>query len=168
MSKYKIFYSFDYDTDVFRVQQIRQIGVLEGNEPVTPNKWESVKKEGDSAIQKWIDEGIANCECFICLIGEHTYTSKWVDYEIRKAWALKKPIIGIYIDDLRDPRLHSKPPHYGKSLRGRNPFGQITIGNVALSSVISTYIPSASDAYNDIANKIESWIVLSIKNRRTL
>lgn len=33
---------------------------------------------------------------FICLVGNKTYTRKWVDWEIKKAHEKGKPIIGIY------------------------------------------------------------------------
>ena len=60
-AKERVFYSFHYKQDVMRVQNIRQMGVLEGNEPVKPNDWEEIKKKGDDAVKKWIDEGIARC-----------------------------------------------------------------------------------------------------------
>jgi len=37
--KRQVFYSFHYDNDVFRVQQIRNIGMLEENTPVSVNEW---------------------------------------------------------------------------------------------------------------------------------
>ena len=43
-TKRQVFYSFHFDNDVFRVQQIRNIGAIEGNTPVSPNEWETVKK----------------------------------------------------------------------------------------------------------------------------
>lgn len=52
MPKRQVFYSFHYDNDVFRVQQVRNIGAFEENEPVSPNQWEQVKKGGESAIKK--------------------------------------------------------------------------------------------------------------------
>ena len=45
MAKRQIFYSFHYDNDVFRVQQIRNMGALDGNEPVSKNDWETVKNK---------------------------------------------------------------------------------------------------------------------------
>ncbi len=51
MAKRQVFYSFHYDNDVFRVQQIRNIGALEDNKPVSANDWEKVKKGGDKAIE---------------------------------------------------------------------------------------------------------------------
>ena len=57
-TKRQIFYSFHFANDVFRVQQIRNIGALEDNKPVSANDWEEVKKKGDAAIEKWIDDNM--------------------------------------------------------------------------------------------------------------
>ena len=46
MPKRNVFYSFHYDNDVFRVQQIRNMGIISGNEPVKPNDWEEIKRNG--------------------------------------------------------------------------------------------------------------------------
>lgn len=37
MPKRQIFYSFHFNNDVMRVQQVRNMGVVEGNVPVSPN-----------------------------------------------------------------------------------------------------------------------------------
>jgi len=51
----KAFYSFHYKPDNWRASQIRNMGVLEGNVPVSDNDWESITKGGDKKIQDWID-----------------------------------------------------------------------------------------------------------------
>jgi hypothetical protein len=48
MVKRQVFYSFHFGNDVMRVQQIRNIDVLEGNTPSTANEWESIKKNGNN------------------------------------------------------------------------------------------------------------------------
>lgn len=42
----QVFYSFHYKQDSRRVAQIRNIGAIEGNAPVSDNDWEDVKKGG--------------------------------------------------------------------------------------------------------------------------
>ena len=86
MAKRQIFYSFHYDNDVFRVQQIRNIGAIEGNKPVSANEWETIKRGGDAAIKRWIDDNMKYKSCLVVLIGSETANRPWVDYEIRKAW----------------------------------------------------------------------------------
>lgn len=51
----KVFYSFHYQPDNWRVQTIRNIGAIEGNKPCSANDWESIKAKGDDAVKKWID-----------------------------------------------------------------------------------------------------------------
>jgi len=154
----KIFYSFRFDDDVMRVQQIRNIGVIEDNEPVTLNKWEEIKGGGDPAIQKWIDSSIARSECVVVLIGERTSQSRWVNYEIRKAWDDGKGLVGIHIHNLKDPRS-------GVSNKGTNPFEKFNLINgQKLSEYLSVYNPD-SDAYNYIAKYIDQIVEKGIESR---
>ena len=98
--KRQVFYSFHYGNDVMRVQQIRNMGVIEGNTPVSPNEWEQVKRSGDKAIEKWIDDNMKYRSCVIVLIGSETASRPWVQYEIKKAWSDGKGLLGIYIHNL--------------------------------------------------------------------
>lgn len=100
----KVFYSFHYAKDVFRVQQIRNIGILEGNVPASPNRWEELKLKGDKAVEQWIESNLFGKSCLIVLIGEDTANRKWVKYEIEKAWNDGKGVLGIYIHNLKDPK----------------------------------------------------------------
>jgi hypothetical protein len=165
--KRQIFYSFHYDNDVFRVQQIRNIGALEENTPVSPNEWEKVKKGGDTAIEKWIDDNMKNRSCVVVLVGEETAKRPWVKYEIQKAWNDGKGLLGIFIHNLKDPRYSQIPPYYGKCNKGNNPFFEFTMerDQSRLSSIVKCYDPSPTDAYNAIKNNIESWIEEAIKIR---
>lgn len=143
-----------------RVQQIRNIGVIEGNTPVAANDWEEIKKKGDASIEKWIDENMKYRSCVVVLVGEETANRKWVKYEIRKAWNDKKGLVGIYIHNIKCPR-------DGKCNQGTNPFEQFNIENgPKLSSVVKCHNPDSYDAYNDIANNIEKWIeeAITIRN----
>ena len=78
MAREPVFYSFHYDNDVFRVQQIRNMGVVEGEEPVSPNEWEDVKRRGDAAVERWIDGSMKFKRCVIVLIGSQTAYRPWV------------------------------------------------------------------------------------------
>lgn len=157
--KRKVFYSFHFENDVMRVQQIRNIGVIEEDKPVTPNRWEEIKRGGDSAIERWIDSSISRSDCVIVLIGEETYSSKWVKYEIRKAWDDGKGLVGIYIHNLKHPQL-------GVCTKGLNPFDFISLKNgKKLSEYISFYNPDI-DAYNWIAKYIDQIVEKGIKSSR--
>lgn len=158
-TKRQIFYSFHYDYDVFRVQQIRNMGVLEGNEPVSANAWETVKKGGDKAIEKWIDDNMKYKSCVVVLVGEETHKRPWIKHEIKKAWKDGKGLVGIYIHNLKDPKT-------GKCSKGTNPFDQFTFDDgTKLSSVVSCHNPDSTDAYKDIKDNLDKWIEKAIKDR---
>ena len=98
----KVFFSFHYEPDNWRASQVRNIGAIEGNQPVADNGWESVKRGGDAAIQRWIDDELNGRGCTVVLIGEKTARRKWIDYEITKSWNDKKGVVGIHIHNLKD------------------------------------------------------------------
>lgn len=153
--KRKVFYSFHFDNDVMRVQQIRNMGVLEGDEPVSPNTWEEIKRT-DQGVKNWIDGNLNGKSCVVVLIGSETANRKWVKYEIKRAFELGKAVVGIYIHRLNCPR-------NGYSTKGSNPLAQYTVktkdGRIAQPLV---YEPSYSDAYSDIRKNLSKWIESAI------
>ena len=157
--KRQIFYSFHYKNDVFRVQQIRNIGSLEDNKPVSVNDWETVKRAGDQAIKKWINDNMEYRSCVVVLIGEETASRRWVQYEIEHAWNTGKALIGIYIHNLKDPR-------NGKSEKGENPFSNYYVGNTCMADIIPVFNPNSTDAYNDIRNNMAEWVEEGINVRK--
>jgi hypothetical protein len=136
------------------------LGALEENKPVSANEWETIKKGGDLAIEKWIDDNMRYRSCVVVLIGEETAKRPWVKYEIKKAWQDRKGLLGIHINNLKDPRT-------GTCSKGTNPFDQFPFkdknGNY---KTIPCKTPSIIDTYNDIKNNIEAWVEDAIKNNQ--
>jgi len=157
MAKRQIFYSFHYNNDVMRVAQIRNIGALEDNKPVSDNDWETIKRGGDKSIENWINDNMRYRTCVVVLIGSETANRKWVKYEIEKAWNEERGLFGIYIHNIKCPR-------NGKSVQGLNPFEQVA---ATRGKGIKCYNPNSWDAYNDIKNNIENWVEEAI-NQRTI
>ncbi len=164
--KRQVFYSFCFKDDVRRVAQIRNIGSIEDNKPVSENDWETVQRGGEAAIKKWIDDNMKNRSCVIVLIGKDTANRKWVKYEIEKAWNEGKGLFGIYIHNIKDPLL-CKEGMSGFCSQGKNPFEEFHFKKTGkkLSDVVKCYNPKAWDAYNDISNNIEKWVEEAIKIR---
>ena len=157
MAKRQIFYSFHYKNDVFRVQQIRNIGALEDNKPVSTNDWETVKR--GASIKKWIDENLKYKSCLVVLIGSETANREWVRYEIEKAWNDGKAVLGVYIHNINCM-------NNGKCAIGSNPFEHTySKYGTKLSTLIKTYNPSSFDAYNSVRQNLEKWIEEAINNR---
>ncbi|MDR1324300.1 MAG: TIR domain-containing protein [Candidatus Margulisbacteria bacterium] len=159
----KVFYSFHYIPDVWRVSQIRNIGTIEENKPASDNDWESVKKGGDAVIQNWINNQLGGRSCTIVLIGADTAGRKWIDYEITKSWNDGKGVFGIYIHNLKDR-------NGNQSSKGQNPFDGLNMNrdNRKLSSIVKTYDPPYSvstNVYDYISNNLENWIEEAIRIR---
>jgi hypothetical protein len=159
----KVFFSFHYKPDNWRASQVRQMGVIEGEPPVSDNDWETITKGGDAAIIKWINGQMSGKSCAVVLIGTNTAGRKWINHEIVKAWDDKKGVLGIYIHRLKNAE-------QAQSTKGANPFDNITLGgtNKKLSSVVKAYDPPYSDsteAYAYIKKNLSDWVEAAITIR---
>jgi Thoeris protein ThsB, TIR-like domain len=76
------FFSFHFANDAWRASQVRNMGVVDGNKPVSDNDWEKVKKGGDAAIEKWIDDQMSGKSCSVVLVG--SYRRILVTSEVRR------------------------------------------------------------------------------------
>ena len=162
MAKRRTFFSFHYKPDNWRAAQVRNMGVVEGNEPASDNDWEEVTGGGDSAIQEWIDDQMKGRSCVIVLIGSNAAGRKWIKYEIKKAWNDEKGLLGIYIHGLKNQDGE-------QSSKGRNPFDAFTVDKEKLSDIVKVYDPPykvSTNVYDHIADNIASWIeeAISIRN----
>ena len=157
----RVFFSFHYQADAWRAAQVRNMGVVEGDEPVSDNDWETVTRGGDRAIQRWIDGQMYGKSCAVVLIGSSTAGRKWIKYEIEKAWKDRKGLLGIYIHNLQDEYGH-------QSVRGGNPFADFSFGERNFSSVVNVYDPPyalSTRVYAYIANNIADWVEEAIRTR---
>ncbi len=164
MGKKQIFFSFHFDNDFWRTQQVRNMGAIEGNTLVSANDWEELKRKGDKSIENWIDNSLKYKNCTIVLIGSQTSQRYWVKQEIIKSWNAGKGVMGIHIHNLKDS--DSK-----QSSKGSNPFSSISIksGKTSLSSIVPVYDPPYTDSknvYGYISDNIESWIENAIATRK--
>ena len=101
----KVFFSFDYGRDVWRVNVVRNTGVVEGVSAAgfhDASVWEETKKKGDEAIKKLIDSGLDGTSVTVVLIGVETANRSYVSYEIEKSVARGNGILGIRINNVKD------------------------------------------------------------------
>ncbi|MHC4044377.1 TIR domain-containing protein [Bradyrhizobium xenonodulans] len=157
----RVFFSFHFDNDFWRTQQVRNMGALEGNAPVSANVWEAVKKKGDAAIERWIEENMHGKSCVVVLVGSQTASRPWVIHEIVKGWDDGKGVLAVRIDKLLNK--DGKP-----STAGTNPLSKIKHGTGTLADVVPIKTPAGFDskaAYASISSNIETWIEEAIKIR---
>lgn len=157
-----VFFSFHYDQDIWRVSQVRNSWVTkewEPNKPIDKAVWETVKRGGDAAVKRWINEQLAGCGVTVVLIGQYTCARPYVLYEIERSHAEKKGMLGIYIHNLHNISRQT-------SSRGGNPFSQFsssgqrlstggTVGNATLASVYPTYEWVGDRGYENFTSWVE-------------
>lgn len=157
----QVFFSFEYLKDNWRAAQVRSMKKVSNESTFSDNDWEEVKRKTDSEIKKWIDSQLKMRSCLIVLIGATTSNRKWVKYEIEKAYELKKGIVGIYIDKLKDKDGY-------QTSKGANPFYTITTSSgERLSKYVECFESAYSTStyvYSDISNHIEELIENAIAN----
>lgn len=118
----KVFFSFHHQGDIGRIGQVRNSWVTKGDEDlgfVDAAQWESIKRQGDDAVKRWIKTQLDGTSVTIVLIGRETADRPWVRYEIIESHNKGNGLFGIYIDGLKDFRTQV----YGT--RGENPFSKI-------------------------------------------
>lgn len=162
MAKRQVFFSFEYNKDVWRASQVRNMGKVSDSSTFSDNDWEEVKSKEVADIREWIDNQMANRSCIVVLIGKTTSSRKWVKYEIEKAYELNNGIVGIYIHNLEDQ-------DGNQTDKGANPFYSVyTNDGERLSKYVTCFDSSYSmskNVYNDIANNIEDLIEDAINNK---
>ena len=138
------------------------MGKVDDSSTFSDNDWEEVKRKSDREIKAWIDDQMEKRSCLVVLIGATTYSRKWVQYEIRKAYELNKGIVGIYIHKLKD--------QYGQQTnKGPNPFDSLFVNyDEPLSHYVCCFdskCVSSGGVYNDISENIENLIEYGLKNK---
>jgi hypothetical protein len=163
----KVYLSFHYERDNWRVNQVAQIGAIEEQEILDEQAWEEVKKKGDAEIKKWIADKMFPKNCLVCLIGKETANRQWVQYEIEKAWNDNKGVVGIYIHGLKNSAQE-------QDTKGPNPFSKVSVKingvSTSLSGIVTAYDPPYSlstNVFDDIKTKIEGLIDDAIALRKT-
>jgi hypothetical protein len=100
----RVFFSFKFE-DVFRANVVRNSWVTQGTQAagfVDVAERESLKKQGDKAIQNWVDGQLTGTSVTVILVGSLTCSSRWVKYEIEKSKSLGHGLFGIDISKIRD------------------------------------------------------------------
>lgn len=101
----RVFFSFHYQRDLWRVNVVRNSGVVEGVSAAgfhDASLWEETKRKGDAAITKLIDSGLDGTSVTVVLIGAETAARKYVSYEIERSVARGNGILGIRINNIKD------------------------------------------------------------------
>lgn len=101
----KVLFSFDYERDLWRVNVVRNTGLIEGLSVAgfrDASLWEETERKGNDAMQLLIDKSLEDTSVTVVLIGAETANRRWISYEIERTAELKRGILGIRINSIRD------------------------------------------------------------------
>ena len=101
----KVFFSYKYKDDVSRANVVRNSWVTQGKEAagfIDAADFEEIKRQGDTAIQDWIDSQLKGTSVTVVLVGQRTCSSRWVRYEIERSIEIGNGLLGIDISKIKD------------------------------------------------------------------
>lgn len=101
----RVFFSFHYDRDVWRANQVRNCNVVAGSDVAgffDHSEYEEAKKKGREGIERMINRNLRQTSVTVVLIGKDTANRPWVRYEIRKSIERSNGLLGIRIHHLKN------------------------------------------------------------------
>ena len=101
----QVFFSFHYQRDIWRVNQIRNIHNVIDRAAAgfhDASLWEEAKSKGDAVIQKMIDDALIGTTVTVVMIGEKSANRKFINYEIAQSIARGNGIVGVQIHHLKN------------------------------------------------------------------
>jgi hypothetical protein len=152
----RVFFSFHYERDVWRVGQIRNSWITQDREAagfVDAAEWEEVKRDGESAIHRWIDDNLHGTSVTVVCIGAETAQRKYVQYEIQQSYSRGNGLLGLRIHNLKD--------RVGQTdVAGDNPFRRLTddrsVWRLPLSESVPVYDWVNDNGYSNLGRWIEA------------
>lgn len=109
----RVFFSFHYQRDVWRVNQIRNIPNIIGTPAAgfdDASLWEAAKKKSDAAIYKLIDDALQNTSVTLVFVGYKTAGRKFINYEITQSIERGNGLVAVQIHHLKDQYEKTDPP----------------------------------------------------------
>ena len=106
----RVFFSFHYERDIWRVNVVRNSGAIEGVAAAgfhDASLWEETKRRGGDAVKRLIDSGLEGTSVTVVLIGAQTAQRQYVSYEIAKSISRGNGLLGILIHNIKDKMGHS-------------------------------------------------------------
>jgi hypothetical protein len=105
----RVFFSFHYQRDIWRVNQIRNLPEVIGTSAAgfqDASLWERAKLEGDAAIKRMIDNALVGTSVTVVCVGNQTANRKYVNYEIIRSLEVGNGLVAVQIHHLKDQYGH--------------------------------------------------------------
>lgn len=106
--KRRVFFSFHYQNDIWRVNQVRNSwryqheGQREAEGFFDGSIWERSKRTSDDSLKTLIREGMKNTSVTCVLAGSETYARRWVRYEIARSIVKGNGLLVVRIHNMKN------------------------------------------------------------------
>ena len=151
----RIFFSFYYEKEPWRANMVRNSWEKKPERVATgfliPADFEKVKKGGDVAIKKWIDDQLEGTTITVVLIGSESFNRPYCKYAIEKSYERGNGMFGIYIHKLKDKNGNTSP-------KGSNKFGVIGLDKNNNPVFFSMSYPTYDWIDDNGCYKLREWI----------
>lgn len=107
----RVFFSFHFENDIWRANQVRMANVVAGADVAgffDHSEYIQAKKRGRDAIKRMILRHLKHTSVTVVLIGEETANRPWVKYEIKQSVTQNNGLLGIYIHHLMNQHRESE------------------------------------------------------------
>lgn len=102
----RVFFSFHFDNDIWRANQVRNSNVAAGSEVAgffDHSEYEEAKKS-KGGIERMIQKHLKDTTVTVVLIGKETASRPWVKYEIEQSIARRNGLLGVHIHHLKNQK----------------------------------------------------------------
>jgi hypothetical protein len=109
----KVFLSFHYQRDLWRVNVVRNSGVMDGTSAAgfhDESLWEEARMKGEYAVKRLINQGLEGTSVTVVLIGAETANRKYVTYEVERSITRGNGVLGVRINSIKDKDGRTDPP----------------------------------------------------------
>lgn len=157
--KRRVFFSFHYQNDIWRVNQVRNSWRYQKEDRrfadgfYDASIWESSQRKGVDSLKALIREGIKNSSVTAILVGANTYQRRWVRYEIARSVIKGNGLLAVQVHQMRDRQRYV-------SNEGPNPLDYMGVYNTGGNIRLAEIQNGSWVAYGDYAQSVtlpETW-----------
>ncbi|MAQ95630.1 MAG: TIR-like domain-containing protein [Rhodothermaceae bacterium] len=156
----RVFYSFHYQADIFRVNVVRMSGEFEKESRThfDASLWERSKSQSTAYLRKLIDEGLSGTSVTAFLLGSDTANRRWVKYELLRSLAKGNGLLSIHIHRVPVPSTGfgtSATAAKGENILDRY-YVEVGGRRHRLSDMFSTYDWNADAGHANVGRWVEN------------
>ena len=153
VNKRRVFFSFHYQNDIWRVNQVRQSwryqheSQREAEGFYDGSIWENSKRTGPESLKALIRDGMSNTSVTCILVGAETYSRRWVRYEIARSIIKGNGLLSVRIHLMGDRNGYA-------SHEGPNPLDYMGVYNAGNAIRLAEHTNGRWVAYGDYTQSV--------------